>query len=43
MLWRDMPRQVHEPIFFSDAVNLFGDDFGDNGAVMLSVQVRVMP
>lgn len=31
--------KVREPILFSDTVNLFGDDFGDNGEAHLSVRV----
>eukprot|EP00041_Stephanoeca_diplocostata_P015436 m.294463 g.294463 ORF g.294463 m.294463 type:complete len:294 (+) comp20035_c0_seq8:281-1162(+) len=35
--------KIREPILFSDVVNLFGDDFGDNGEAHLSARVRVMP
>jgi len=34
---------VKEKILFFDSINLYGDDFGDNGDVMLNVKVRVMP
>ena len=30
---------VKEKILFFDSINLYGDDFGDNGDVMLNVKV----
>eukprot|EP00054_Salpingoeca_dolichothecata_P017641 m.106410 g.106410 ORF g.106410 m.106410 type:complete len:272 (-) comp22539_c0_seq1:84-899(-) len=35
--------KVPEKILLHDNIHLYGDDFGDNGAVSLSVRVRVMP
>jgi len=35
--------KARDPILFHDHLHFFGDDFGDNGAVMLTAQVRVMP
>jgi type 2A phosphatase activator TIP41 len=32
-----------EPILHHATINLFGDDFADNGEVELSVRMRVMP
>ena len=35
--------RVREPILFYRHVDLYADDFGDNGDVALWVKVRVMP
>eukprot|EP00040_Diaphanoeca_grandis_P022578 m.121725 g.121725 ORF g.121725 m.121725 type:complete len:268 (+) comp28873_c0_seq1:207-1010(+) len=35
--------KVKEPILHYDSINIYGDDFGDNGEVMLNVKVRAMP
>eukprot|EP00052_Salpingoeca_macrocollata_P025669 m.233938 g.233938 ORF g.233938 m.233938 type:complete len:286 (-) comp22464_c1_seq3:38-895(-) len=35
--------KAREKILFFDVVNMYADDFGDNGAVMMNVRIRVMP